>query len=202
MVKRAAVREVSLYPGSTLGEPSLPSTAYRQMILSATLEGGSCADAVREQGDLSRARMLLEESLALSRGKEHAWGIARTLASLASVACEEGEYARTSMLYEESLELARRMGMNHTILPCLEGLSRVALAQGRMERAAWLCGASAALHEDMGWVLSPAKRGEHDRTVAAARGALGEEAFAAAWARSHALPLEEIIGDTLLVNGA
>jgi hypothetical protein len=133
MVKRAAVREVSLYPGSTLGEPSLLSTAYRQMILSATLEGGSCADAVREQGDLSRARMLLEESLALSRGKEHAWGIARTLASLASVAGEAGEYARASMLYEESLELARRMGMNHTILPCLEGLSRVALAQGRME---------------------------------------------------------------------
>jgi predicted ATPase/DNA-binding XRE family transcriptional regulator len=155
------------------------------------------ADAVRGQGDLRRARMLLEESLALSRGKEHAWGIARTLASLGSVACEAGEYARALRLYEESLELGRRMGLKHTILLCLEGLARVAVAQGRMERAARLCGTTAALREDMGWPLPPVKRAEHERTVAAAREALGEEAFAAAWVRGHTLPLEEAITDTL-----
>jgi predicted ATPase/DNA-binding XRE family transcriptional regulator len=156
------------------------------------------ADAVREQGDLRRARMLLEESLALSRGKEHAWGIARTLASLASVACEAGEYARALRLYEESLELGgRRMGLKHTILLCLEGLARVAVAKGGMERAAWLCGAAAALREYMGWPLPPAKRAEHERTVAATREALGEEAFDAAWIRGHSLPLEEAIADTL-----
>ena len=155
------------------------------------------ADAVREQGDLSRARTLLEESLALSRGKEHAWGIARTLVSLGSVACEAGEYARAARLYEESLELGRRMGLNHTILPCLEGLDRVAAAQGRMERTARLCGAAAALREDMGWPLTPAERAEHDRTVAAARAALGNEAFAAAWAKGHALHLDEAITEAL-----
>jgi predicted ATPase/DNA-binding XRE family transcriptional regulator len=160
-------------------------------------------DAVRGQGDLSHARTLLEESLALSRSKEHAWGIARTLASLGSVACEAGEYARASRLYEESLELGgRRMGLNHTILVCLEGLARVAVAQGRMERAARLCGAAAALRVDRGWPLPPAKRVEHDRIVAAAYGALGEEAFTTAWARGHALPLEEAIKDTLLGKGA
>jgi predicted ATPase len=156
------------------------------------------ADALRGQGNLRRATTLLEESLALSRGLENAWGIARTLASLGSVACEAGEYARASRLYEESLELGgRRMGLNHIILPCLEGLARVAVAQGRMERATRLCGAAAALREDTGWPLPPAKRTEHDRTVAAAREALGEEAFAAAWVRGHALPLEEAITDTL-----
>jgi tetratricopeptide (TPR) repeat protein len=156
------------------------------------------ADAVREQGDLKRARRLLEEGLVLSRGKEHAWNIARTLASLGSVACEAGEYARASRLYEESLELGgRRMGLSHTILLCLEGLARVAVAQGRIERAARLCGAAAALREDRGWPLPPAKRAEHERTVAGIRGALGEEAFAAAWVRGHALPLEEAITDTL-----
>ena len=156
------------------------------------------ADAVRGQGDLRRARMLLEESLALSRGTEHAWNTARTLASLGDVACEAGEYARASRLYEESLELGgRRMGLKHTILLCLEGLARVAVAQGRMERAARLCGAVAALREGMGWPLPPAKRAEHDGTVAAAREALGEEAFAAAWVRGHALSLEKTITDTL-----
>src|SRR5215204_1457224 len=36
------LRRISLYPGSTLGESSLPSTTYRKMILSAALRGGSC----------------------------------------------------------------------------------------------------------------------------------------------------------------
>ncbi|HYQ83057.1 MAG TPA: tetratricopeptide repeat protein, partial [Rubrobacter sp.] len=160
-------------------------------------------DAVRGQGDLRRARALLEESLALSRSKEHAWGIARTLASLGNVEYEAGEYARASRLYEESLELGgRRMGLNHTILVCLEGLARVAVAQGRMERAARLCGVAAAVREDKGWPPPPAKRAEIDRTVAAAHGALRQDAFTAAWARGHALPLEEAIKDTLLGKGA
>ena len=155
------------------------------------------ANALRARGDLSRATTLLEESLALSRGLKNAWGIVRTLASLGSVACEAGEYVRASRLYEESLELGRRVGLKHTILPCLEGLARVAAAQGRMERAARLCGATAALREDTGWPLPPARRAEHDRTATAARVVLGEDAFTAAWAKGHALPLEEAIRDTL-----
>ncbi len=155
------------------------------------------ADAVRGQGDLRRATTLLEESLALSRGRGNAWGIARSLASLGSVACEAGEDAQASRLYKESLDLGWRMGLKHTILLCLEGLARVAVAQGRMERVARLCGAAAALREDMGWPLPPAKRAEHDRTVAAARTARGEDAFASAWATGHALPFEEAIADAV-----
>ncbi len=136
----------------------------------------------------------------MSRGEERAWGLVRTLASLGSVACEAGEYARASRLYEESLELGRRMGQGIVILICLEGLARVAVAQGRMERTARLCGAAAALREDKGWPLPPAKRAENDRTVAAARTVLGEDAFTAAWVRGHALPLEEAIKDTLVLQ--
>jgi hypothetical protein len=99
-------------------------------------------------------------------------------------------------LYEESLELGRRVGLKHTILPCLEGLARVAAAQGRMERVARLCGAAAALREDTGWPLPEARRAEHDRTVTAARAVLGEDAFTAAWAKGHALPLGEAIKGT------
>jgi hypothetical protein len=79
----------------------------------------------------------------------------------------------------------------------LEGLARVAVAQGRMERAARLFGTAAALRVDRGWPLPPVKRAELDRTVAAAREALGEEAFTAAWVRGHTLPLKEAITDTL-----
>jgi predicted ATPase/DNA-binding XRE family transcriptional regulator len=155
------------------------------------------ADAVRGQGGLERAKALLEEGLALARGTESAWGIVRTLASLGNVAYEAGEYARARSLYEESLQLGWRISLNHPVLLCLEGLARVAVAQGRPQRAAWLCGAAAALREDRGWPLPPAKRAEHERAVAAARGALGEEAFGAQWARGHRLPLEEVITESL-----
>ncbi len=74
----------------------------------------------------------------------------------------------------------------------------MAAAQGRPERAARLCGAAAALREELGTRFSlTARRAEHDRTVAAARAALGEDAFESAWAKGHALPLEEAIRDTL-----
>jgi tetratricopeptide (TPR) repeat protein len=155
------------------------------------------ADALRAQGDLKRATMLLEESLALSRGLENAWGFVRTLASLGSVACEAGEYERALRLYEESLELGWRVGLKHTILPCLEGLAQVAVAQGRMERTARLCGAADALREDTGWPLPPSKHAEHHRTVAAARGALGADTFAAEWEKGHALHLKEGFRDIL-----
>jgi predicted ATPase/DNA-binding XRE family transcriptional regulator len=155
------------------------------------------ADAVRGQGDLRRAKALLEEGLALARGTENEWGIVRMLASLGRIACEVDEYARASRLYEESLELGWRVGLIHPVLLCLEGLAQVAVGQGRPERAAWLYGAAAALREDRGWPLPPAKHAEHERTVAAARGALGEEAFEEVWARGHALPLDEVVRDIL-----
>ena len=156
------------------------------------------ANAVRGQGDLSRATTLLEESLALFRRLENTWGIGIALVSLGSAACEAGDDARASKLYEESLNLYQRAGLNLGVPACLEGLARVAAAQGRPERAAWLCGAAAALREELGALHSlAARRAEHDRTVAAARAALGEDAFESAWAKGHALPLEEAIRDTL-----
>src|SRR5829696_1058390 len=155
------------------------------------------ADAARGQGDLGRARTLLKEGLTLARSTQNAWAIVRTLASLGSVACDAGEYVRAWSLYEEGLELAWRIGLNHPVLLCLEGLARVAVAQGRMERAAQLCGTTAALREDMGWPLPPARYAEHERTVSAIRRALGERAFEEAWAKGHALPSEEAIEHTL-----
>jgi hypothetical protein len=45
----------------------------------------------------------------------------------------------------------------------------------------------------MGAPLPPADRAAHDRSVAAARTALCEEPFAAAWAEGRAMSLEQSI---------
>jgi hypothetical protein len=45
----------------------------------------------------------------------------------------------------------------------------------------------------MGIPLAPAERPGHERCVADVRAALGEEAFAAAWAAGRALSLEDAV---------
>jgi hypothetical protein len=75
----------------------------------------------------------------------------------------------------------------------LEGFAHVAGAEGDAERAARLFGAAEALREALGAPLPPVERAHYDRSVAATRAALGEEAFAAAWAEGRALSLEQAI---------
>ncbi|MDQ5830451.1 MAG: tetratricopeptide repeat protein, partial [Actinomycetota bacterium] len=159
------------------------------------------ADALRARGDIERARTLLEESLAFLRRQTYPLRIgnalANTLARLGSIEYEMGRDARASKLYAESLELMRRFGFRSAAVDCLEGLARVAAMQGRPERAARLLGASAALRDEMGAPLAPTSRADHDHAANAARAALGEDAFAAAWAVGHAMSLEEAITDAL-----
>jgi hypothetical protein len=72
-----------------------------------------------------------------------------------------------------------------------------------MERAARLFGAAAALRTTLGdaasrgwnFQLAPASRDAYEREVAATRAALGEEAFAAAWADGQRRPLELAIAE-------
>jgi tetratricopeptide (TPR) repeat protein len=159
------------------------------------------ADAVRAQGDLERARTLLEEGLASFRGREHPVralnALVNTLVRLGSMACESGQVTQAWEYYEESLELVWRFGFGFEGVACLEGLARVAAMQGRPERAARLLGASAARRDAMGTPLSPITRADHDLAVTAANEALGEEAFEAAWAVGHAMPLEEAVAFAL-----
>jgi len=80
---------------------------------------------------------------------------------------------------------------------CLVGMARVAAVQGRPGRAARLLGASAALREEIGAPLSPIARVDHDHASNAAREALGQDEFEAAWAEGHAMSLEEATADAL-----
>jgi hypothetical protein len=82
----------------------------------------------------------------------------------------------------------------------LENLALTAAAAGKgaqAERAARLLGAAAALSEAIGAPQVLRGQEETERTVAPARAALGEEAWAAAFAAGQALSLEEAIAEAL-----
>ena len=79
----------------------------------------------------------------------------------------------------------------------LEQLAATAGVAGQGARAARLLGAAAALREALGAPQPPQERTDTEQAVAPARAALGEEAWAAAYAAGRALTLEQAIAEAL-----
>jgi tetratricopeptide (TPR) repeat protein len=150
----------------------------------------------RTQGDDARAAELCEESLGLCRDLRDTWGIALALTSLGNATYEQGYAERAMALYQESLALSRAIGDEVSIAACLEGLAAVAATRGQPEKAAQLCGAATALRDRIGAPLLPDDRAVNERTLAAARVALGD-GFLPAWTAGQALPLQQIIAEAL-----
>jgi hypothetical protein len=101
------------------------------------------------------------------------------------------------VLLEEGLTTYRELGSKGGIAQLLEALSELALAEGKPERTARLCGAAEALRDILCLPLGPVDRAEYERNVAAARAALGKEAFVAAWAEGRAMTLEQAVAYAL-----
>jgi predicted ATPase/class 3 adenylate cyclase len=149
-------------------------------------------EVARCEGDYGRAAACYEESLAAARDLGERWRVAAALHNLGHIARHRGDPEGAAARFRESLAVARELGDTRLIAHCLTGLAGVA-ATGQPERAGRLFGAGAALFDAIGAGLDPADRAERDRNAAAARGALGEAPFAAAWEAGRALPAEEAI---------
>jgi hypothetical protein len=100
-------------------------------------------------------------------------------------------------LYQESLQVRHALLDKPGIAACFEGLAEVAVVEGQPIRAARLFGAAHWLWETIGTPLDATARPAQERAVANARTALGEDAFAAAWAMGLAMGLEAAIAEAL-----
>jgi len=136
---------------------------------------------VLQLGDYPRAEALCQESLEVARTLQDNLGMGWALSNLGDVAREQGQYELALARYAEGIPLCRSMGSTDGVASCLEGIAIVAGAQGQHERAARLCGAAASLRGAIGAALPSAGRAAYDRALKAARAALGDERFTAAW---------------------
>ena len=89
------------------------------------------------------------------------------------------------------LTLASRLGETTDITYAVEERAALAMAENAPPRAARLAGAAQAVREGMSAILPPKQRRTHEQTVAAARAALGEDAFTEAWDAGRAMTLEQ-----------
>jgi hypothetical protein len=150
-------------------------------------------------GDLERARWQKEESLAILRGLAAKEAVGLALLGLAHVARREGDDTRLRALLDESAVLLRE-----TASPGLSDWLSFA-GQLRVERREYVRGVRllAAGESDgprvgsLRALLYLMPRDELETHMALARSALGEDAFAAAWAAGKALTPDEAVAAAL-----
>jgi len=156
---------------------------------------GDLGVVIYAQGNPARAATLFEEARALYRRLGERWHIIMITGHLADVALGQGNLRRGAALYAECLALARDAGMRPQIARGLEELAWVAMQVGPAgdpRRAARLLGAAMILGAG-GWTPMRVEPDRPERVRSAARAALGEEAFAMAWAEGQALSQEEAV---------
>jgi predicted ATPase/DNA-binding SARP family transcriptional activator len=163
------------------------------------------------KGDYDLAARGSEESLKMSRKADIRQAMFHSLLNLGRVAQSQGDYGKARALYIEALELQKRRvsplfnltGLKTyvtTVSYPLEALAILSCARNKMERAARLIGAAETLYTPLRFEMSARERAEHDEAIASARAALGEEAFAKAWADGQEMTLERAVAYALEEN--
>jgi non-specific serine/threonine protein kinase len=150
------------------------------------------------EGDLTRAATLGAESVALFRNLKAESSLAEVLLTTGRIHAAQGAAAAARNDIAAALRLAWAAGPRWLVAASLDGLAGRSMQQGLAQRAARLLGAATALRTTMGAPLPSYCLPEIEATSRAARAALDEGAFMAAWTHGETLPLEQTIRDTLL----
>jgi predicted ATPase len=134
------------------------------------------------------------EAAALFRELEDETGIAVALLNVGWSALVLGDAGLADEALREGVVVAGRLGAIHWIANGALALGAVLAAEHEEERGAQFLAAAASLREELGIRFNDAVEERiHERGVADAKAALGEEAFAAVWVRGQAMGPEEIV---------
>jgi predicted ATPase/DNA-binding SARP family transcriptional activator len=155
------------------------------------------------QGDYPSALAYLQESLAISRELGDQGHIALVMNVQGILARYQGDLATASARHTEALQLHQAVGSRREVMRCLVDLGCAKVMRGestarsgagaarQFAHGARLFSAAEALRQATGAVIWCYDRADHERCMTVARAALGEAAFAAAWAEGQALSLDQ-----------
>jgi len=157
------------------------------------------AEITLHQGHYAEVRALIDEAMKLSKDLDK-HEMARSLRILGGLTHRQDESERAKALFKESLTLSRAAGNKRAIIMCLVGLAGIGV-QRELASGSRLLGAAESLRRQLGVPLPAMYHEEYERTVSALRAALGEEAFAVAWAEGQAMTLDQAVEFALDVDG-
>ena len=140
------------------------------------------------RGDYPLAETQLAEALRLRDAHGFDLAAAVSVVGLAAVAYARGDYHRAIARYREALVRFGERGEQNHVASALAGMACSAAALGRAHAAARLFGAEQAVLERAGMrVLEPTWQATVDHHHTVVQGALGDDAFGAAWAEGRSL---------------
>ena len=145
------------------------------------------------EGDRAAARELMEEALGLQCECDHRQGAASTLVGLGTVALADGDVCAARAHLVAGAEALLEAGERADMVPALEGLAGLALSEGDNGNAARWFAAADAERKRIRRSVEPSRRPERERSIAAVRQALGDAAFATAWAEGQAMRMNEAL---------
>ncbi|BDI30449.1 hypothetical protein CCAX7_25000 [Capsulimonas corticalis] len=144
-------------------------------------------------GDYGAAQALYEESEELYRQSGFRLDAAAALCGLGDVSRLQGDAVTAWARYADSLKIFRDLPAPDNAVSSLRGMAAVAQAQAYPAKAVRLWGAIDSAKAPAFTEMPPRDREEHDRMVASARIALGEETFASLWREGAVLSWEEVM---------
>ena len=160
----------------------------RTEICGASARGRSRSRASRSCGAITaRARRLLEESLAIHRDLDDAWGVSHSLSNLAFLALEAGDAETARTLLSEALAIERESGHQPRLANALEMSARLAAADGQPALATRLYARAALLRERVHGLTFEVGWPDPTPNLDDLRSRVGEETFEEEWARGRAM---------------
>lgn len=157
-------------------------------------------ESLRYGGDVNASRAHYQASLELSRQAGHRRSVAVAQGNLVLLALAEGDYGAAQGGLSATLAFFLEIGDQINIATSLMGFGCVAVGQGTalpMQEAAHLFGFAHHLLGEAGGHIEVADKPIFDHHIALCRAALGEAAWAAAWAEGQGWGLEEAVAYTV-----
>ncbi|MCA1645524.1 MAG: tetratricopeptide repeat protein [Chloroflexi bacterium] len=152
--------------------------------------------------DYPTARTYYSRSLEIRRELGYQEGIGILLMLLGVVAVRLGDLGRAYELYREGVVVAQDVHGPWGLRMPLAGFAHIAALQGEPRRAVRLGGAAATQTESSSTPLIPLFEALLAEGLEMARRALGEEAYAAAWAEGRLLSVEDAVAEALSIEVA
>jgi DNA-binding CsgD family transcriptional regulator len=193
--RRAILEELPLRDTKAIAVPPVWPDLAADVLLDVTrelsLEGVVMkrAEAALAGGDLAAARGLADDAVSVTQG----CFLSFALTGRARVLMAQGEPKQAESDAHDALTRAAEIEAHICVPDILEVLADLAGEAGSHREAARLFGAAEAIRERMGAVRFKIYDAGYEASVAAARDALGERDFDAAWAEGAALSTEEAI---------
>jgi non-specific serine/threonine protein kinase len=145
-------------------------------------------------GELAPAEDLYRQGFAEFERLGDVWGIAYAANNLAYLLRQKGDPEQAARLSAQAVRLLTGLGDRFYLISAVEDLARASADARRSRSAARLFSAAHALRLATGALLAPGGREEYERDLGRVRAALGESAFAKAWAEGEQHPLD-VLGE-------